>query len=62
MLYRTTKALIKSYKKHDNTAGLKDVERKIDIFYVAGKLTDEEYADLTAMLPAEEPEEETGGE
>ena len=55
MLYRTLKRLI----ENGRTDGL---EEKIDIFYAADKLTDEEYAELVAMLPADEPVEETGGE
>ena len=49
MLYRTLIALIKKGK----TDGL---EEKVDIFYAAGKLTDEEYADLTSKLTKEQPE------
>ena len=29
------------------------IEKKIDIFYAAGKLTDEEYAELIGILPGE---------
>lgn len=29
------------------------IENKIDIFYAAGKLTDEEYAELIGALPEE---------
>lgn len=43
MLYRT---LVKMIEK-GATDGLAE---KIDIFYAAGKLTDTEYAELTAML------------
>lgn len=43
MLYRT---LVKLIEK-GATAGLAE---KIDIFYAAGKLTDAEYAELTAKL------------
>ena len=43
MLYRTLKRMI----ERGQTDGL---ETKIDIFYAAGKLTDEEYQELTAML------------
>lgn len=43
MLYRTLTALIKK----GQTEGLAE---KIDIFFAAGKLTAEQYADLTAML------------
>ena len=43
MLYRTLKSLISKGR----TEGLTD---KIDIFYAAGKLTDEEYSELTSLL------------
>lgn len=43
MLYRTLKALITK----GQTDGLAE---KIDIFYAAGKITDEQYAELTALL------------
>lgn len=45
MLYRTIKRLIELGK----TDGLSD---KIDVLYVAGKLTETEYNELTGMLPA----------
>ena len=43
MLYRTLKRLIEK----GQTDGL---EEKIDIFFAAGKLTDEEYTTLMGML------------
>lgn len=43
MLYRTLMRMI----ERGQTEGL---EEKIDIFYAAGKLTDEEYTQLIAML------------
>lgn len=43
MLYRTLKRLI----ERGQTEGL---EEKIDVFYAAGKLTDEEYDELMRML------------
>lgn len=43
MLYRTIKRLIEL----GNTEGLGD---KIDVFYAAGKLTEEQYTELTNML------------
>ena len=43
MLYRTCKRLI----ERGQTAGM---AKKLDIFYAANKLTDEQYADLTEML------------
>lgn len=45
MLYRTLKRMI----ERGNTDGL---EEKIDIFFAAGKLTEAEYNDLIALLPA----------
>lgn len=46
MLYRTLKRMI----ERGDTEG---IEKKIDIFYAAGKLTDEEYAELIGILPEE---------
>lgn len=43
MLYRTLKSLISKGR----TEGLTE---KIDIFYAAGKLTSEEYSELTSLL------------
>ena len=43
MLYRTLKRLI----QRGQTAGMAE---KLDIFFAADKLTQEEYAELTAML------------
>lgn len=45
MLYRTLKRLIEAGR----TDGL---EAKIDIFFAAGKLTEEEYQELINMLHA----------
>lgn len=47
MLYRTLKRLIEIGR----TDGL---EAKIDVFYAAGKLTDDEYDELIEMLRKEE--------
>jgi len=46
MLYRTLKRMI----ERGNTDGL---EAKIDIFFAAGKLSEAEYNELIAMLPAQ---------
>lgn len=46
MLYRTLKRMI----QRGQTAGL---EEKLDMFYAADKLSQEEYAELTAMLHPE---------
>ncbi len=43
MLYRTLKRMI----ERGNSAGL---EEKVDIFFAAGKLTEEEYRHLTELL------------
>ena len=43
MLYRTLKRLI----ERGRTEGL---EEKIDVFYAAGKLTEEQYSELIEML------------
>ena len=43
MLYRTLKRLI----QRGQTSGMAE---KLDIFFAADKLTQEEYAELTAML------------
>lgn len=46
MLFKTLKALIIKGR----TEGLAE---KIDIFFAAGKLTESEYNELTAILPSE---------
>lgn len=46
MLYRTCKRMIEK----GNTTGL---EAKLDIFYAAGKLSDEEYNELMSLLKKE---------
>jgi len=47
MLYRTLLRMI----ERGQTAGLGE---KMDVLWVAGKLTDDEYYELTGMLPAQE--------
>ena len=47
MLYRTLKRMI----ERGQTDGIAE---KIDIFFAAGKLTEEQYMELTAMLPKKE--------
>lgn len=47
MLYRTCKRMIEK----GNTEGL---EEKIDIFYAAGKLDEDQYTELIQMLQKEE--------
>lgn len=47
MLYRTLKRMI----ERGQTEG---IESKLDIFFAANKLTEEEYNELLAMLPAKE--------
>lgn len=45
MLYRTLKRMI----ERGQTEGL---AVKVDVFYAVGKLTDEQYTELTALLSA----------
>ena len=45
MLYRTLKRMI----ERGQTQG---IETKLDIFFAANKLTEKEYTELLAMLPA----------
>ena len=45
MLYRTLKRMIERH----NTDGMSE---KLDIFFAASKLTDEQYIELTNMLEA----------
>ena len=45
MLYRTLKRMI----ERGNTEGM---EEKLDIFFAADKLTQEEYTELTGLLTA----------
>lgn len=47
MLYRTLKRMI----ERGQTGGL---ERKLDIFFAADKLSEEEYRELSGMLAAPE--------
>lgn len=47
MLYRTLKRMI----ERDQTAGMSE---KLDVFYAADKLTQEEYTELTGMLEERE--------
>lgn len=47
MLYRTIKRMI----ERGQTDGL---ESKIDIFFAANKLTEEEYTELIGMMPKKE--------
>lgn len=47
MLYRTLKRMI----ERGQTEGM---EKKLDIFYAANKLTEGEYTELLAMLPEKE--------
>lgn len=47
MLYRTLKRMI----ERGQTAGM---EEKLDIFYAAGKITEEQYNELIGLLNGEE--------
>ena len=49
MLYRVLKRMI----ERGQTEGLAE---KLDVFYAAGKLTDDEYQELTAQLEAKQQE------
>lgn len=49
MLYRTCKRMIEK----GNIAGM---DTKLDVFYAAGKLTDDEYKELTELLAAKQKE------
>lgn len=55
-MYSVMKKLIE--KKFYNNA--EEASNKVDVFYACNKLSDEEYAELTAMIaeayPTEEPE------
>lgn len=46
MLYKVLKRMV----ERGQTNG---IEVKIDVFYAAGKLSKEEYTELTTMLPVE---------
>lgn len=48
ILYRTLKRMI----ERGNIEGMIE---KLDIFYAADKITEEQYIELTNMLPKEEP-------
>lgn len=43
MLYRTCKRMIER-------GSIKGMDTKLDVFYAAGKLTDDEYKELTELL------------
>lgn len=43
MLYRTLKRMIERSQ-------IDGIEKKLDIFYAAGKITDSEYSELVGML------------
>ena len=45
MLYRTCKRMIER-------GSIKGMDTKLDVFYAAGKLTDDEYKELTELLAA----------
>ena len=49
MLYRTCKRMIER-------GNLEGMSTKLDVFYAAGKLTDDEYQKLTAQLEAKQQE------
>lgn len=49
MLYRTCKRMIER-------GSLDGMDTKLDVFYAAGKLTDDEYKELTELLAAKQKE------
>ncbi len=49
MLYRTCKRMIER-------GNLEGMSTKLDVFYAASKLTDDEYNELTAQLEAKQQE------
>ncbi len=51
MLYRTLKRVIENAKSRGLPTG--DVEKKLDIFFAAGKLSEDEYRELVGMLHPE---------
>lgn len=55
MLFRTLKRMI----ERGQTDG---IEEKIDVFYAASKLTEDEYNALLAMLHPEAPADESEGD
>jgi len=61
VLYRVTKRVIENSIKNGQSAD--GMDTKLDVFYAAGKLTDEEYTELTAMLKSNSSEStEAAGE
>ncbi len=48
MLYRTLKRMIENAKRQNLSTD--DIAMKVDIFFAVGKLTNEEYDELTGML------------
>ena len=58
MTYNLCVKLIKQYKAKGQTEKLAAFADKIDVYYAAGRLTDEEYSDLQRMLVEDEPAEE----
>ena len=52
MLYRTLKRMI----ERGQTEGM---ERKLDLFYAADKITEAEYTELAGMLNPEKPAADT---
>ena len=58
MTYNLCVKLIQQYKAKGQTDKLAALADKIDVYYAAGRLTDEEYTELQRMLVEDEPIEE----
>ena len=50
MTYNLCVKLIQQYKAKGQTEKLADLANKIDVYYAAGRLTDEQYETLQEML------------
>lgn len=50
MTYNLCLALIAKYKKAKATAKLEDLKEKIDVYYAADRLTEEQYRDLIGKI------------
>lgn len=50
MIYNLCLTLIAKYKKAKDTAKLADLADKIDVYYAANRLTEEQYRDLMGRI------------
>lgn len=48
--FNLCKKLIQKYKQAHDAEGLADIAEKIDVYYAANRLTEQEYNQLQAML------------